>query len=98
MKLITVISIPSKSSGFSIGHVLRCLATVVSLLCVMSKKCPWNCVKRLFLVCPTYWMLQFLQVMTYIRLELWQVAFFILWNLRPLVVETNMPEVFIFGQ
>ena len=64
MKLITVIPSPSSKDGFSGGQVLKCLPTVVSLLCMMSKMCPWNLVNRRFFVWPTYWVPQFLQVMT----------------------------------
>ena len=39
-------------------------ATVVSLSCAMSLKWPWNLVRMLFLVCPTYWTLQVLHVIT----------------------------------
>ena len=34
----------------------KCLATVELLLCLMSKKWPWNLSVTLFLVCPTYLM------------------------------------------
>ena len=36
MKLMTVIFTPSNNEGESLGQLLKCLATVVSLLCVIS--------------------------------------------------------------
>ena len=36
-KLRIEISMPLKLPGFCVGHVLKCLATVVSLLCLISK-------------------------------------------------------------
>ena len=32
------------------GHLLRCLATVVSLLCIMTKGCDWNLVSIFFFI------------------------------------------------
>ena len=41
---------------------------------------------------------QFLQVIKYIMLELWQLTFFMLWNALPLAVELMWPVRLIKGQ
>ena len=53
----------------------KCLATVVLLLCLMSKMWPWNLSMILFLVCPTYLMWHQLHSRQYIRWLLLQVPF-----------------------
>ena len=41
---------------------------------------------------------QCLHVMTYIRLELWQLTFVIDWNLRPVEEDTRVPDLLRIGQ
>ena len=51
----------------------KCLATVVLLLCLMSKIWPWNLSMILFFVWPTYLMWHHLHSKQYMRLLLWHV-------------------------
>ena len=72
MNPMMVIVNPDGPEGLVGGHRFKCRSTVVSQSWSISLKWPWNRVKRRFLVWPTDCIPQGMQVITYIKLELWQ--------------------------